>query len=131
VKKEIVTRFKLDPAEPPKSDWDSFDTMSEAERHRAALSDPDTLPATETQLARLAVCRTYGPGALKVSEPGFAREPSAICNYRLELDFAMLIYLKNPTRPLLLANPHPNEENRFPLLRPLDALASLWDAIGG
>jgi hypothetical protein len=26
--------------------------MSEEERHRAALSDPDALPATEAQLAR-------------------------------------------------------------------------------
>jgi hypothetical protein len=27
--------------EPPKSDWRAFDAMSEAKRHRAALSDPD------------------------------------------------------------------------------------------
>jgi putative transcriptional regulator len=44
--------IKLDPKKPPKTDWHSFDAMSEEERHRAALSDPDAAPATEAQLQR-------------------------------------------------------------------------------
>ena len=34
---EHITRFKLDPKKPPKTDWRSFDTMSAEERHRAAF----------------------------------------------------------------------------------------------
>jgi putative transcriptional regulator len=52
MKKESITRFKLDPKRPPKTDWRAFDAMSEQERHLAALSDPDATPATETQLQR-------------------------------------------------------------------------------
>ena len=52
MKKEGITRFKLDPKGPPKTDWRDFDAISEHERHRAALSDPDATPATEPQLQR-------------------------------------------------------------------------------
>ncbi len=52
MKKEGITRFKLDPKKPPNTDWRPFDAMSEEERHRAALSDPDAAPATEAQLQR-------------------------------------------------------------------------------
>src|SRR5215471_8684256 len=52
MKKGNITRFKLNPKEPPKTDWRAFDAMSEEQRHRAALSDPDCPPATEAQLAR-------------------------------------------------------------------------------
>ena len=52
MKKGSTTRFKLNPKKPPKSDWSAFDAMSEKERHRAAASDPDTLPATGAQLRR-------------------------------------------------------------------------------
>ena len=52
MKKESIMRFKLNPKRPPKSDWRAFDAMSEKARHRAAVSDPDALPATEAQLAR-------------------------------------------------------------------------------
>jgi putative transcriptional regulator len=52
MKKGSITRFKLDPKRPPKTDWRAFDAMSEEERHQAALSDPDCPPATEAQLAR-------------------------------------------------------------------------------
>jgi hypothetical protein len=52
MKKESITRFKLNPKKPPKTDWRAFDAMSEEARHRAAVSDPDALPATEAQLAR-------------------------------------------------------------------------------
>jgi putative transcriptional regulator len=52
MKKGSITRFNLDPKKPPKTDWRSFDAMSEEERHRAALSDPEAPPATEAQLQR-------------------------------------------------------------------------------
>ena len=52
MKGKSITRFKLDPKKPPKSDWRAFDAMSEDARHRAAVADPDALPATEAQLAR-------------------------------------------------------------------------------
>lgn len=52
MKKESTTKFKLNPKKPPKSDWRAFDAMSEEERHRAAVSDPDAQPASEAQLAR-------------------------------------------------------------------------------
>jgi hypothetical protein len=34
-------RSRLNPKKPPKTGWQAFDAMSEAERRRAALSDPD------------------------------------------------------------------------------------------
>src|SRR5580700_2972031 len=52
MKRASITKFKLDPKKPPKTDWRAFDAMSEEERHRAALSDPDCPPATDAQLAR-------------------------------------------------------------------------------
>jgi putative transcriptional regulator len=52
MKKGSITRFKLDPKKPPKTDWRAFDAMSEQERRRAAVSDTDSPPATEAQLAR-------------------------------------------------------------------------------
>ncbi len=44
--------FDLDPANPPTTDWAAFDALTDAERHAAALADPDAQPATEAQLAR-------------------------------------------------------------------------------
>ena len=52
MKKGNITRFKLNPKKPPKTDWRAFDAMSEEERHRAAVSDPEARPATAAQLAR-------------------------------------------------------------------------------
>jgi putative transcriptional regulator len=52
MKKESITRFKLNPKKPPKTDWRAFDAMSEEARHRAAVSDPDAPPATGVQLER-------------------------------------------------------------------------------
>jgi len=52
MKKGSTTRFRLDPKKPPKTEWRAFDAMSDDERHQAALSDPDSPPATEAQLAR-------------------------------------------------------------------------------
>jgi len=52
MKRGSITRFKLNPEKPPKTDWRAFEAMSEQERHRAAVSDPDAQPATAAQLAR-------------------------------------------------------------------------------
>jgi putative transcriptional regulator len=52
MKKGNITSLRLNPKKPPKSDWRAFDAMSEAKRHRAALSDPDCPPASKAPLAR-------------------------------------------------------------------------------
>lgn len=52
MKKDGITRFKLNAKKPPKTDWRAFDAMSDAERHRAALADPDARPASPARLAR-------------------------------------------------------------------------------
>ena len=52
MKRGSITRFKLNAKKPPKTDWRAFDAMSEQDRHRAALSDADSPPATEALLAR-------------------------------------------------------------------------------
>jgi putative transcriptional regulator len=52
MKKDSITKFRLNPRKPSKSDWRAFDAMSEEQRHRAALSDPDCPPASDAQLAR-------------------------------------------------------------------------------
>ena len=49
---DAITRVKRDPANPPKANWSRFEAMTEAERHAAALADPDAQPATEDQLAK-------------------------------------------------------------------------------
>ena len=38
---------------PAKHDWDRFDAMTEAQRHAAALSDPDAQPVTPDNLKRM------------------------------------------------------------------------------
>jgi putative transcriptional regulator len=52
MKRGSITKYRLRPKRPPKTDWRAFDAMSEDERHQAALSDPDAQPATKAQLAR-------------------------------------------------------------------------------
>ena len=49
MRKGNITSFKLNPKKPPKSNWRAFDAMSDAERHQAAVSDPDAPPATAAQ----------------------------------------------------------------------------------
>jgi putative transcriptional regulator len=49
MKKENITKFKLNPKASPKIDWRAFDAITEEERHQAARSDQD---ATAAQLAR-------------------------------------------------------------------------------
>jgi putative transcriptional regulator len=51
MKKGNITKFRLDPKKPPKSDWRAFDAMNEEERHQAARSDHDCPPTTKAQLA--------------------------------------------------------------------------------
>src|SRR5262245_45118276 len=51
MKRGSITRYRLRPKSPPKTDWRAFDAMSEEKRHQAALSDPDAQLATEVQLA--------------------------------------------------------------------------------
>jgi len=36
-----------------KTDWTRFDAMSEAQRHQAALNDPDAQPLTEQDFSRM------------------------------------------------------------------------------
>lgn len=36
-----------------KTDWTRFDAMTEAQRHQAALNDPDAQPLTEQDLSRM------------------------------------------------------------------------------
>jgi putative transcriptional regulator len=52
MRKGNITKFKLDPKAPPKTDWGAFDAMSDEDRHRAALSDLDCPPASKAGLAR-------------------------------------------------------------------------------
>jgi putative transcriptional regulator len=52
MKKGSITRVRLNPRDPPKTDWRAFDAMAEEERRQAALSDPDCPPLTEERLAR-------------------------------------------------------------------------------
>ena len=52
MKKGNITNFRLNPRKLPKTNWRAFDAMSTAERHRAALSDPDCPPASKAQLTR-------------------------------------------------------------------------------
>ena len=52
MKKGSITRFRLNPKKPPKSDWRVFDAMTEEERHQAAIHDQDCPPAIAAQLAK-------------------------------------------------------------------------------
>jgi hypothetical protein len=61
MKKENITRIKLDPKKPPKTDWRAFDGMTGEERDRATLSDSGAPPATEAQLARARRAPAVGP----------------------------------------------------------------------
>ena len=40
-------------AKPSRTDWSRFDAMTEAQRHQAALDDPDARPLTEEDLSRM------------------------------------------------------------------------------
>src|SRR5689334_3689322 len=74
MKKGSTTRFRLNPKKPPKTDWRAFDAMSEGQRRRAALSDPDCPPASKAQLARARRVPTVAAlrKALKLTQEQFA-----------------------------------------------------------
>jgi putative transcriptional regulator len=48
-----TTRITGKEAKSSKTDWTRFDAMTEAEKHAAALSDPDALPLTEEDMRRM------------------------------------------------------------------------------
>ena len=48
-----TTRITRKQARSAKTDWTRFDAMTEAEKHAAALSDPDARPLTEEDLKRM------------------------------------------------------------------------------
>jgi hypothetical protein len=52
MKKENITRFTLDPKNPPHTDWGSFDALSEKKRHEAAwvylFGEPDATRVEHT-----------------------------------------------------------------------------------
>ena len=48
-----TTRRTRKQAKSAKTDWARFDAMTEAEKHAAALSDPDALPLTEEDMRRM------------------------------------------------------------------------------
>jgi hypothetical protein len=78
LKKGNITSFGLDPKKPPETDWQAFDSMSEEERHQAAVADPDCPPATEAQLARARRVPTVGARQLVQlggSEPALKAPP--------------------------------------------------------
>ena len=60
MREKSITRFRLNRKKLPKTDWRAFDAMSEKERNRAALSDPDCPPATEARLALASLARRRG-----------------------------------------------------------------------
>jgi len=41
------------PAKSPKIDWSRFDSMTDAQRHQAALNDADARPLSDEDLARM------------------------------------------------------------------------------
>ena len=51
--KTTPERSKLSKTKPSKTDWSRFDAMTEAQRHQAALNDPDARPLTEDDLTRM------------------------------------------------------------------------------
>lgn len=56
MKKENITRYKLDSKHPAKADWTAFDATTAEERHAAALSDADCPPVTEDRLKSARRC---------------------------------------------------------------------------
>jgi putative transcriptional regulator len=48
-----TTKTTRNRGKPSKNDWGRFDAMTEAQRHAAALADPDAQPLTEEDLVRM------------------------------------------------------------------------------
>jgi putative transcriptional regulator len=53
MKNANTTKITPGRAKASKSDWSRFDTMTETQRHRAALDDPDAQPLTKADFARM------------------------------------------------------------------------------
>ena len=53
MKNANTTKTTRDRAKPSKADWSRFDAMTDAQRHAAALSDPDAQPLTEADFKRM------------------------------------------------------------------------------
>ena len=53
MKNANTTKTKPERAKPSKTDWSRFDAMTEAQRHQAALNDPDARPLTDEDLNRM------------------------------------------------------------------------------
>jgi putative transcriptional regulator len=51
--KDAATMRKTRKAKSSKIDWSRFDSMAEAQRHQAALDDPDARPLSEDDFARM------------------------------------------------------------------------------
>jgi len=53
MKDAATTKTTRKSAKPSKIDWSRFDAMTDAQRHRAAVNDPDAQPLTEEDLSRM------------------------------------------------------------------------------
>jgi putative transcriptional regulator len=53
MKDDATTKTKPERAKRSKTDWSRFDAMTDEQRHRAALNDPDARPLTEEDLNRM------------------------------------------------------------------------------
>ncbi len=53
MKNDNTTKTTRRRAKSSKIDWTRFDAMTDAQRHRAALNDPDARPLTEDDLRRM------------------------------------------------------------------------------
>ena len=53
MKNANTTRTTRSRAKPSKTDWSRFDAMTDAQRHAAALADPDARPLGEEDLVRM------------------------------------------------------------------------------
>lgn len=53
MKDDNTTKITRRQAKSAKTDWTRFDAMTDAQRHRAALSDPDARPLTQDDFRRM------------------------------------------------------------------------------
>lgn len=53
MKSASTTKTRTKTGKPAGTDWSRFDAMTDSERHRAALADPDARPLTDADVARM------------------------------------------------------------------------------
>jgi putative transcriptional regulator len=53
MKNADTTKTTPERGKPSETDWSRFDAMTEAQRHEAALNDPDARPLSEEDLTRM------------------------------------------------------------------------------